>query len=164
MALRMNGLPDDQPVDRWQICHFTPPSHVMIEVGVALQGRGGHGAPDDCKAASWVVDFITPETDTSIHYFWGMARRFKPQDESLTAQIREGQGRIFAEDQEMLERQQANLLAYPDRKLLMLNIDSGGVQSRKVIERMLAAEAAARPATATAPTAPAAPAAAGAAA
>jgi len=144
MALRMNGLPDDQPVDRWQICHFTPPSHVMIEVGVALQGRGGHGAPDECKAASWVVDFITPETDTSIHYFWGMARRFKPQDESLTAQIREGQGRIFAEDQEMLERQQANLLAYPDRKLLMLNIDSGGVQSRKVIDRVLAAEAAAR--------------------
>ena len=28
----MNGLPDDQLVDRWQICHFTPPSHVLIEV------------------------------------------------------------------------------------------------------------------------------------
>ena len=26
MALRMNGLPDDQLVDRWQICHFTPPA------------------------------------------------------------------------------------------------------------------------------------------
>eukprot|EP01041_Mallomonas_annulata_P014671 gene14671-31200_t len=36
MALRMNGLPDDQPVDRWQICRFSPPSHVMIEVGVAV--------------------------------------------------------------------------------------------------------------------------------
>jgi vanillate O-demethylase monooxygenase subunit len=40
----------------------------------------------------------------------------------------------------MLERQQRNLLAYPDRKLLMLNIDTGGVQSRKVIERVMAAE------------------------
>src|SRR5574343_1243244 len=63
MALRMNGLPDDQPVDRWQICHFTPPSHVLIEVGVALAGNGGHAAPDAVKAASWVVDFITPETE-----------------------------------------------------------------------------------------------------
>ncbi|NBX20862.1 MAG: aromatic ring-hydroxylating dioxygenase subunit alpha, partial [Betaproteobacteria bacterium] len=53
MALRMNGLPDDQLVDRWQICHFTPPSHIMIEVGVALQGHGGYKAPDEYKAASW---------------------------------------------------------------------------------------------------------------
>jgi len=140
MALRSNGLPDDQPVDRWQICHFTPPSHVMIEVGVALAGRGGYDAPDDCKASSIVVDFITPETDHSHWYFWGMARHFRPDDEALTAQVREGQGRIFAEDQEMLERQQANLLRWPERKLLMLNIDAGGVQSRRVIERLLAAE------------------------
>jgi vanillate O-demethylase monooxygenase subunit len=43
----------------------------------------------------------------------------------------------------MLERQQKNLLAWPGRKLLMLNIDAGGVQSRKIIERILAAEEAA---------------------
>ncbi|MFC7461534.1 Rieske 2Fe-2S domain-containing protein [Hydrogenophaga defluvii] len=140
MALRLNELPDDKPVDRWQICHFTPPSHVMIEVGVALAGHGGHAAPDAVKAASWVVDFITPETDTSMHYFWGMARKFKPQDESLTHQIREGQGKIFGEDLEMLERQQKNLSNFPDRKLLMLNIDAGGVQSRKLIDRLIAAE------------------------
>ena len=66
--------------------------------------------------------------------------KFKPQDTALTAQIREGQGKIFAEDQEMLERQQQNLLAYPERKLLMLNIDSGGVQSRRIIDRLLSQE------------------------
>ncbi len=140
MALRMNGLPDDQPVDRWQICHFTPPSHVLIEVGVALAGHGGHAAPAEVKASSIVVDFITPETDRSIWYFWGMARHFKPHDPSLTTQIRDGQGRIFAEDREMLERQQANLTRWPERKLLMLNIDSGGVQARKIIERLVAQE------------------------
>jgi len=69
-----------------------------------------------------------------------MARNFKPQDPSLTTQIRDGQGKIFAEDQEMLELQQENLLRYPDRKLLMLNIDSGGVQSRRILDRLLAAE------------------------
>ena len=40
----------------------------------------------------------------------------------------------------MLERQQRNLIDYPEKKLLMLNIDAGGVQSRKVIERIVAAE------------------------
>lgn len=139
--LRMKGLPDDQPVDRWQICHFNPPSHIMIEVGVALAGKGGHDAPEDCKVSSWVVDFITPETDTSIWYFWGMARKFMVNDQRVTDQIREGQGKVFAEDQEVLESQQRNLLAWPDRKLLMLNIDSGGVQARKIIQARLAAEA-----------------------
>ena len=149
MALRRNGLPDDQPVDRWQICHFEPPSHVMIEVGVALSGHGGHGAPPDKKVSSIVVDFITPETETSHHYFWGMARQFRPDDADLTVAIKEGQGQVFGEDMEMLERQQANLKRWPDRKLLMLNIDAGGVQSRRVIDRLLAQERAAAPATAS---------------
>ncbi|HJV70604.1 aromatic ring-hydroxylating dioxygenase subunit alpha [Ideonella sp.] len=140
MALRANGLPDDQPVDRWQICRFSPPSHVLIEVGVALAGQGGFEAPASVKASSVVVDFITPETETSMWYFWGMARRFKVGDPALTASIREGQGKIFGEDLEMLERQQQNLLAWPDRNLLKLNIDAGGVQSRKVLERLIAAE------------------------
>ncbi|MFO1337769.1 MAG: aromatic ring-hydroxylating dioxygenase subunit alpha [Burkholderiaceae bacterium] len=155
MALRANGLPDDQPVDRWQVCHFNPPSHVMIEVGVALAGHGGYDAPDHLKASAIVVDFITPETDTSHWYFWGMARHFQAHDEALTAQIREGQGRIFGEDREMLERQQSNLLRWPERRLLALNIDAGGVQSRRVIDRWIAAEQAS---TAVAPAASTAPA------
>ena len=142
MALRGNKLADDVPVDRWQICHFTPPSHVMIEVGVAHAGHGGYHAPDNVKAYSVVVDFITPETETSIWYFWGMARKFQPQDAALTASIREGQGKIFSEDLQMLELQQKNLLAHPTRELLKLNIDAGGVQSRRVIDRLLAKEAA----------------------
>jgi vanillate O-demethylase monooxygenase subunit len=69
-----------------------------------------------------------------------MARNFKPQDDALTATIREGQGRIFGEDREMLELQQKNILRHPERKLLMLNIDAGGVQSRRIIDQWLARE------------------------
>ena len=140
MALRGNHLADDVLVDRWQICRFTPPSHVLIEVGVAHAGHGGYSADAKVQVASIVVDFITPETETSIWYFWGMARNFNPHDKALTASIREGQGKIFSEDLEMLERQQKNLLAHPGRQLLKLNIDSGGVQSRRVLDRILAAE------------------------
>ena len=112
----------------------------MIEVGVAHAGHGGYHAPDKVKAYSVVVDFITPETETSIWYFWGMARKFQPQDTALTASIREGQGKIFSGDLQMLELQQKNLLAHPTRELLKLNIDAGGVQSRRVIDRLLAQE------------------------
>jgi vanillate monooxygenase len=138
MALRGNHLADDVPVDRWQVCRFTPPSHVMIEVGVAHAGHGGYNANDEHKVYSIVTDFITPETETSIWYFWGMARKFNPSDKGLTASIREGQGKIFSEDLEMLERQQKNISAHPTRNLLKLNIDSGGVFSRRMIDKVLA--------------------------
>jgi vanillate O-demethylase monooxygenase subunit len=140
MAMRMNGLDPSAKVDRWQVCRFTPPSHVMIDVGVALAGHGGFDAPAQVKASATVVDFITPENETSIWYFWGMARHFKPHDASLTAQIRDGQGRIFAEDREMLERQQSNLLHWPRRRLMTLNIDAGGAHARRIIDKLVAAE------------------------
>ncbi|WP_116968342.1 aromatic ring-hydroxylating dioxygenase subunit alpha [Blastomonas sp. UPD001] len=141
MALRGAGLPDNGPVDRWQLCHFHLPSSVEIEVGVAPVGEGGYEAPLERKAYSVVVDFMTPETEGSHWYFWGMARRFAVDDAELTTTIRDGQGKIFAEDMEMLERQQKNLDLYPDRRLLLLNIDAGGVRSRRLIEQAIAAEA-----------------------
>jgi vanillate O-demethylase monooxygenase subunit len=81
-------------------------------------------------------------------YFWGMARNFRADDKGLTAQIREGQGKIFSEDLQVLEQQQRNLLQWPGRELLKLNIDAGGVQARKIIDRLIAAEQAAMPAAA----------------
>ena len=140
MAMSANGLDPQAKVDRWQICRFTPPSHIMIDVGVALAGQGGFDAAPEHKAYSVVVDFITPETETSHWYHWGMARQFKPEDAALTDKIREGQGKIFNEDMAMLQLQQANISRWPDRKLLLLNIDSGGVQSRRIIDRLLAQE------------------------
>ncbi|WP_321462965.1 aromatic ring-hydroxylating dioxygenase subunit alpha [uncultured Vibrio sp.] len=140
LALKANGLDPKMDVDRWQICKFSPPSHVLIEVGVALAGQGGVDAPKNVRASSIVVDFITPETDTSMWYFWGMARNFKPQDAELTEKIRAGQHTIFSEDLEMLERQQANLLKNPNRELLKLDIDAGGVQARRLIDKLVEQE------------------------
>ena len=139
-CMRSKGLDEHQLVDRWQRCHFHLPSNVHIEVGVAEAGHGGYQAPEQHKVSSIVVDFITPETDTSHWYFWGMARHFNADDEETTRLIREGQGKIFSEDLEMLERQQQNLTEHPERRLLMLNIDSGGVQARKIIDKKIQAE------------------------
>lgn len=140
LALRGAGLDDKGLVDRWQICRFSLPSHVMIEVGVALAGHGGYEADNALKASSIVVDFITPETETLHWYFWGMARQFSVDDAALTDTLREQQGAVFREDMEMLELQQANLSRYPDRRLLKLNIDAGGVRSRMMIDRAIAEE------------------------
>ncbi|MBN8487111.1 MAG: aromatic ring-hydroxylating dioxygenase subunit alpha [Burkholderiales bacterium] len=140
MAMESNGMDKTATVDRWQICRFQPPSNVLIDVGVALEGHGGFEAPVDKKASAIVVDYITPETDGSCWYFWGMARHFKADDAALTEAIRNGQHTIFSEDLEMLERQQQNLTHWPERGLLKLNIDGGGVQARRIIDELIARE------------------------
>jgi len=141
-AMRAHGLDPAAAVDRWQVCRFSPPSHVMIEVGVALAGTGAREAPPASRVSSMVVDFITPESEHSMWYFWGMARDYRPDDQALTERIREGQGRIFGQDIEVLERQQANLSRWPQRRIMSLNIDSGSVMARRIIDRIVAAEAA----------------------
>ena len=78
---------------------------------------------------------MTPETETSTWYHWGMARNFQIDDRGLTFRIRDGQAAVFAEDLEILEAQQENILRRPDRTLLNLKIDAGGVHARRIIER-----------------------------
>jgi len=140
MAMESQGLDPDADVDRWQICRFNAPSHIMIDVGVALAGQGGFEAPAEVRSGSVVVDFLTPQTDGSMWYFWGMARNFKVDDAELTDRIREGQNTIFSEDLAVLEAQQRNLELYPDRQLLKLDIDAGGVAARRMIDKLIKAE------------------------
>jgi vanillate O-demethylase monooxygenase subunit len=114
-------------VDRWQICRFTPPSHVMIEVGVALAGQGGYEAPAEVKGLQHRGGLHHARDRDLDVVLLGHGAQLPPQDKALTAQIREGQGKIFAEDLEMLERQQKQPAAPgPSADLLMLNIDAGG--------------------------------------
>ena len=131
------------PVDRWQICEFIPPSSVMIDVGVAPVGAGATIDSHDQGVRGMVVDCMTPETETSMHYFWGMARNFDIGDAGFTARFKQQQGGVFAEDKEILEAQQRAILANPDLKLNAYNIDQGGVRARQIIARLIRAQSSA---------------------
>lgn len=122
-------------VDRWQICKFQLPSAVMIDVGVAPVGAGATLEDHDQGVRGMVIDFMTPETNGSHHYFWGMARNFDIDDAGFTARFRAQQGSVFAEDKEILEAQQRSMEANPDLKLNSYSIDQGGVRARRVIEK-----------------------------
>ncbi|MGI1678872.1 MAG: aromatic ring-hydroxylating dioxygenase subunit alpha [Cellvibrionaceae bacterium] len=139
-ALEANNISRDSVCDRWQVCRFVPPSQVMIDVGVAVAGNGAQDAPADQRVSAIVVDLITPETETTCHYFWGMARNFNVSNQQLTKEMREAQGKIFAEDLDILESQQENLLRNPDRRLIPLNIDAGGVYARRKITKIIKQE------------------------
>lgn len=126
-------------VDRWQVCQFVLPSAVMIDVGVAPVCAGATIEQHDQGVRGIVVDFMTPETETSHHYFWGMARNFDVDDAGFTARFKAQQGGVFAEDRVILEAQQAAILANPGMRLNAYRIDEGGVRARQIIARQIRA-------------------------
>ncbi len=134
------ALKKEGKVDRWQICQFIPPATVIIDVGVAPAGTGAPQGDRSQGVNGYVVDFLTPETETTHHYFWGMARSFEINDLGFTQRFKEQQGAVFLEDQEVLEAQQASILRNPNLRLRAFNIDVGGVRSRMLIDQAIRAE------------------------
>lgn len=126
-------------VDRWQICQFLPPSSVIIDVGVAPAGAGATLENHDQGVRGFVIDALTPETETTSHYFWGMARNFEIADAGFTARFRAQQGGVFLEDVEVLEAQQRSIEANKDMRPRTYNIDEGGAKARVIIRRMIEA-------------------------
>ncbi|WP_342724106.1 aromatic ring-hydroxylating dioxygenase subunit alpha [Bradyrhizobium sp. B097] len=128
------------PVDRWQIIRFEAPCTINIDVGVAPAETG---APEGNRSAGVngiVLNTITPETETSCHYFWAFVRNYRLNEQRLTTELRQGVSGIFREDEVILEAQQRAIDENPDRVFYNLNIDTGAMWARRLIDRMIDAE------------------------
>ena len=131
MAIGREGL-----CDRWQFIRFMPPAAIAIDVGVALAGTGARGGDRSQGVTGFVINFLTPETETTSHYFWNFVRDFDRGNAALTWTMTETTTRVFMQDVTMLEAQQRALSAVPDATLRNLNIDAGGVRARRLIDRL----------------------------
>jgi len=127
-------------VDRWQIIRFEPPCTIVLDVGVALAGTGALQGDRSQGVNGRVLNTITPETATTCMYFWTILRNYRLRDSTWTTQLRKANARIFEEDRAVLEAQQQSITARPDQPLRNLNIDAGGLWSRRIIERMIESE------------------------
>jgi phenylpropionate dioxygenase-like ring-hydroxylating dioxygenase large terminal subunit len=125
-------------VDRWQVCRLMLPSAVAIEVGVAPVGTGALDGDRSQGVEGVVVNFMSPESETSCWYYWGMARKFGVGDADLSERMRQSQAGVFAEDVVVLEAQQKAIDMRPDARLVTLAIDAGGAHARRLIERAVA--------------------------
>lgn len=127
-------------VDRWQVINFEAPSTICIEVGVAPTGTGAVQGDRSKGVEGMVLNTMTPETDTTCHYFWAFARNYDLTNQARTHRLREGVAGVFAEDEVILEAQQKAIDANPDHIFYNLNIDAGSMWARKLIDRMIAEE------------------------
>ncbi len=127
-------------VDRWQIIRFEAPCTVVLDVGVAPAGTGAAKGDRSQGVNGRVLNTITPETETTCMYFWSLMRNYRLRDQSLTTQLREANAKIFIEDQVVVEAQQRAILELPGRPPRNLNIDSGSMRARRIIDEMIASE------------------------
>ena len=74
-------------VDRWQIIDYLPPSFIRLDVGATPTGTG---APEG-KRVNGIqmrnLNAMTPETETTTHYFWAQAHDFEPRNPDMTARV-----------------------------------------------------------------------------
>ena len=89
---------------------------------------------------------ITPETATSCHYFWHHARNFRLDEPEVTAFLRDAASGAFYEDVIIIDAQQRAIDAMtPDAPRIDINADAGVLQASRILDRMIADEAATPP-------------------
>ena len=72
---------------------------------------------------------------------WAFSRDFALEDDQMDAEIEKAILHTFEEDVVFLAGQQKNMERQPNRKMLNNPADAGVVHARRVINKLLAAEA-----------------------
>lgn len=139
MEWRFGTRPDK--VDRWQIIDFRTPGNFTLDVGVAVAGTGAREGDRSQGVNNVIMDLLTPETETSTHYFWSITRNYALRDLRISTLLRKSNGKVFDEDVHMLEAQQKAISAHPDKVFYDINIDAGAMHARRLIDHAIAREA-----------------------
>lgn len=128
-------------VDRWLIWEFSPPSLCAFDIGCAHAGTGAERGDRSQGVTMHTAHFMTPETETTCHYFWSVGRNYRLDEPALTEAMYAEFARIFAEDVEIVEAQQRSLDRAPDWQRIDINADAPVLQARQLLDRHIALEA-----------------------
>jgi vanillate O-demethylase monooxygenase subunit len=125
--------------DQTKIMDFTPPANVVIDILSTETGfRFGEGGRLHNRI--FVLDSMTPETESTCHYFFGLCRNYKLDDQGLTQFMHKAVVTAFLEDKDMLEAEQKIIDLSPSAPQIDVMGDTGGLQARRIVERLIAEE------------------------
>lgn len=117
---------------------WDPPARLTFDLGVTEVG-----APNDEGIHMPNVHLLTPETETTTHYFWALARNRKLNDGTLSETLATTLEKIFVtEDGPMIEAQQRVMGSKElmEMRPVMLESDLPSVRARRVLARLIAEE------------------------
>jgi vanillate O-demethylase monooxygenase subunit len=133
------------PVDRWQMIDFTPPAFLRLDVGATPTGTGAPQGRRVGGIGMRNLNAITPETETTSHYFWGQAHDWDVGNRALTDMLVDQITTAFLEDVAVFEAQQRSMTILPDAPHIDINADAGLIQARLILDRIQREEQAAAP-------------------
>lgn len=125
--------------DHWLEMRWDAPAAMYLQVGACPLGADR----EDNPVVAHQAHILTPESSTSTHYFWATTRGFPPTDDG-DAMLRSLFGQAFdLEDKPIIEATFANMDGHDfwDLKPAYLGIDAGGTTARRILAKLIAAEA-----------------------
>jgi vanillate O-demethylase monooxygenase subunit len=128
----------DSQLDRWFVYEFQLPGTLLMHSG----GRPVADAKDDLSHAVQLhsCQTLTPETETSTHYFFQQSHRADEGDASVTESIYDSLITAFNEDRDMITAQHQSILRQPDAPMLPLAMDAALTQFRRLLAQRVEAE------------------------
>ena len=120
---------------RWQA-----PANMLLKIHFASRDEAVTK-----KIKMWGAGLITPESDTTCHYFWSIARNFRLDDADFGVQLGSTIEQVFTdEDGAMIAEVQANMGDETDliaMRPVILPTDSPAVRARMILRKLIKAEA-----------------------
>ena len=127
-------------IDRWQVSEYLPPSYFRINNGAAAVNTGAREGKGEKRWDFWVSHGITPESETSTHYFWALAHRTWTNNQDDIEEFHRQCHHVVGEDLAVFEAQQACIDLDPGAPTLDIRYDAGPMMARRIINELLEAE------------------------
>lgn len=133
--------PFDTKLNRWFIYEFLLPGLLLMRSG----GKPVADAEGDMSRAVQLhsCQALTPETETTTHYFFQQSHRAGEGDDSVADVIYDSLLVAFHEDRDMITAQHRTIALHPDAPMLPLAMDSALMQFRRALGVRVQAERAA---------------------
>lgn len=130
------GFSADEPIDRWAEFEYIAPATVhQFTGGLPRSARARESGRRDGGWALRIMHHVTPETETTCHYFWSACHGFRQDDPAVTEWMRDSIRDTFLEDERVLEAQQARILELPGR-LLSTKHDAARIAAELALMKM----------------------------
>lgn len=119
---------------------WDPPGVFSMDAGIVVAG----GRKEDGKILS-SVQIVVPSTEGSSYYFWKMFRNYNQDVPGMTEAIEAAVDQAFSTEDKPMIRAVRDRMAgrdFWDMRPLLLPQDSAAVQARRIMDAIIAGEAA----------------------
>jgi vanillate O-demethylase monooxygenase subunit len=127
-------------VDRWNIYDVVLPGILLMDSGSAPTGSGAPEGRRTDPAEFFGCQAVTPETETTSHYFFQQSHGFSLDDPKVTENLHQSVLAGFLEDKDVILAQQRILDLDPDVPMLAMRMDTALASFRALMEKAIAEE------------------------